>query len=178
MPKLKFPTDRRNRAVLLVGCGICHEQFVEDDKHGRPSRLMMTVVGLIDTGCSGLAVSRRVIEFLELEPTDTERRSTANGEVDVSLFDLNLRIRGPRRDLLRIPNVSRVACHDLPQALGIDVLIGREILAHFRRVDFDFARRGYHIHLSWKHWLTTRQWTWTSGFPRSLAGATGFSPKS
>ena len=79
--------------------------------------------GLWDTGASQSSITQRIVDYLGLIPVGNTNISTANGNVRVNTYLVNIGL--PNQVL--IPNVL-VSCADLGE--DIDVLIGMDIICH------------------------------------------------
>lgn len=127
MPSLTFPIGPDGLLVPAVVAQ--HQKAIADAlARGLPVAAPIQVVGELDTGCNATAVSRRVIQQLNLAATGGSSTTTAAGPALVNLYEVSLSIvssAGSAGPMFTIPHLD-VA--ELPFLLPIDILIGLDVI--------------------------------------------------
>ena len=85
------------------------------------------LTALFDTGASHTSVSQQIIDLLAVLPTGITLISGVTGTADVYTYDVRLLLTST--DQQRFAHTLRVPTFD-SSSLGVDVLIGRDILSN------------------------------------------------
>jgi len=91
---------------------------------------------ILDTGAANTTIAWDVAKDIGYDPAVSERRIrviTANGVIEAPL----LTVEAIELEELRTERVD-VICHDIPEIVGIEGLLGLSFLKHFRTV-IDFT---------------------------------------
>jgi clan AA aspartic protease (TIGR02281 family) len=101
---------------------------------------------IFDSGAAYTDVSWDVAKDIGYDPAITERRAriiTANGPIEIPLICVESVSLGD----LKVDNVD-VICHDIPEMVGIEGLLGLSFLEHFEvnfEVNIDLKRKTLEI---------------------------------
>lgn len=128
MPHFLVPISPNGALVnLLVGVSAPRAQALAGA--GQPVPAPVLVVGLIDTGASGLAIDPTILQGLGLQQTGTTpliTPSTGANPVDAPVYDVSVKIPQLPPASLDFDSVPAIQAVLLNQGFG--ALVGRDIL--------------------------------------------------
>lgn len=119
--------------VLSTKCGVSEAISVEELKKGAVHPKVLEVTAIWDTGASASAISKNVVDSLELVPTGKGRSSTAAGVIEVDTYTVNIILPCD----VGFSSIQ-VSCNDMG---NVDMLIGMDIIS---RGDFSITNHNGH----------------------------------
>jgi len=99
---------------------------------------------ILDTGAMYTDISWDIAKDIGYDPAITEKRAsviTANGPIDVPV----IRVQSISIGKIKVENVD-VTCHDIPEMVGIEGLLGLSFLKHFD-LNISFKRMRLEINM-------------------------------
>ncbi len=137
--------DEQGRALLRVKCFVSEkaQRRLELSKKSIPEPLV--VVGLVDTGCTGMMVSPSVRQRLGIQLVNVLSYMSSSGVAEAEFFPIGCSIlSSDDKEIVKRPNVEVGVLGWEPSAYS--VLIGWDILQH-ARLNYDGPQRRFTLHM-------------------------------
>jgi hypothetical protein len=121
--------DRNGRALVRMQCGPGTVESRKKLAFGMQVAPPLIITGLIDTGCTGLSVSSRVIQRLDLSFIDECTTKTAGGVVLTRFFSASVAFLNDTSNV--VFDLPEIRISDLPPLFtNFEALIGWDVLQH------------------------------------------------
>ena len=136
--------DEQGRALLRVKCFVSEkaQRRLELSKKLIPAPLV--VIGLVDTGCTGMMVSPSVRERLGIQQVNVLSYMSSSGTAEAEFFPLGYSIlSSDDKEVVKRPNVEVGVLGWEPREYS--VLIGWDVLQHVR-LNYDGPQKRFTLH--------------------------------
>lgn len=138
--RLAGSIDQWGRALVPIRLGLCEPERAARAAAGHATPAIQQIVGLVDTGCTGLEVDAAVLSRLGVFPFDRRSVTTAAGRIDKWFFRVGVAL-GDKSGVVLVDAVVR----ELPPMSGAyQSLIGWELLRSLR-LDYDGPGRAFSL---------------------------------